>query len=200
MDPIDTIYTAEYYACTAHTRTTAMFARCRKRLPSIPMTNECYVSRISPGDFGCMLVKFVKQLGHSIKMRTVGSKLSGIESFDDRCKASLIIVLLTISLHVGQSAGTIHLTSGFQNHDNSLKRDPFHVSFYFFRLLTRILFHSKELSSFHKTMGSCTILISYYEGTYKRNLLSLFDGNTCMCRCKNGYTLCTWGKMHRRCK
>lgn len=75
-------------------------------------------------------LKFVKQLGHSIKMRTVGSKLSGIESFDARCKASLIIVLLTISLHVGQSAGTIHLTSGFQNHDNSLKRDPFHISFF----------------------------------------------------------------------
>ena len=75
-------------------------------------------------------LKFVKQLGHSIKMRTVGSKLSGIESCDVRCKASLIIVLLTISLHVGQSAGTIHLTSGFLNHDNSLKRDPFHISFF----------------------------------------------------------------------
>ena len=75
-------------------------------------------------------LKFVKQLGHSIKMHTVGSKLSVIESFYARCKASLIIVLLTISLHVGQSAGTIHLTSGFQNHDNSLKRDLFHISFF----------------------------------------------------------------------
>ena len=131
MDPIDTIYIAGYYACTAHTLTTAMFARCRKRLPSIPMTNERYVSRISPGDFGCMLkiCKTIRTFNKDAYSRI--KAIRDIESFDARCKASLIIVLLTISLHVGQSAGTIHLTSGFQNHDNSLKRDPFHISFLF---------------------------------------------------------------------
>ena len=92
------------------------------------MTNECYVSRISPGDFGCML-KVCKTI-RTFNKDAYRSKLSRIESFDARCKASLIIVLLTISLHVGQSAGTIHLTSGFQNHGNSLKRDPFHISFF----------------------------------------------------------------------